>query len=221
MLLFHFCTVRPIRKISFLDARLSHCLTSFSSKFKMAAYGEKRSEWSGILVKYYLICPNEETKSVHCHSDVNCGRYWVIHIKNVTQWCINCLVTWRSICWSFSTHHHDHHQIKDCEMTRSKIKETEKSILSIILCQVLYCVNHCFSLIPNFVDSDILIINSAIVQLMESFEKLFWVWSETSSVLCTKICEYRSWTWSEWCHSRTENSKNETEMHRLPHYSDM
>ena len=35
--------------------------------------------------------------------------------------------------------------------------------------------------------------------------------SEISSLLCSKICEYWSWTWSEWCHTRTEKTKNETD----------
>ena len=59
---------------------------------------------------------------------------------------------------------------------------------------------------------------SPILRLSSSWNHLE-SWSE-SGLRPAVPCEYCSWTWYKW-HFRTENSKNETEMHELPHSGDL
>ena len=137
----------------------------------------KATRLKRFLLKYYLVCPNEETERRHL---------WQIVSHSHQKWktvMIDRLVTWWSMCWSFQLHTIMIIIKSRTVMTRSKDKKTEKSILSNSLCQVLYCVNYCLSLTQTFVDADMYITNSAIVQFMESFGELVWIWSETSSSL--------------------------------------
>ena len=146
------------------------------------------------------------------------------------QWCIDCLVAWgsmsivglvilllRTIIIMIMT-------IKSrTVMTRSKDKETEKS-------QIIYCVRLCsVSVIALAWHRTSLILTSKSPILALSSSSWIWnifleiwkvglVWIETSRFLCSKICEHCSWTCSGWCHSHTENSRNETMVHGLPHW---